>query len=95
MAIACGCLVGAIGVFVASGMLGGSAPTFERGRSSTQSIVGQEILGAIALLALVLTMREVVSFARGKAAVRFVLLLAASILLALGWWYALGLERAS
>ena len=76
-------------------MVGGADPTFSRGRSSTQSVIVQEILGGLVLLAFVVTLRGLVLFARGKPAIRFVVLLAASILLALGWWYALGAERAS
>jgi hypothetical protein len=95
VAIASGCLVSAVGVFVGLGMVGGADPTFSRGRSSTQSIVVQEVFGGIALLALVVTLREIVLFAQGKYPSRFAISLAASMLLALGWWYALAVERAS
>lgn len=90
-----GCLTAAVAAYVAAGMIGGANPDFSRGRSPTGSIVVQEIVGALTLATLGLAIRELVLVAKGKHASRFVTLLPAGLVLALGWWFALLVERAS
>jgi integral membrane sensor domain MASE1 len=90
-----GSVVTAVAVFVAVGMLGGADPEFSKGRSPAGSVIVQEIIGALALATLGLTIRQLVLVARGKHAGRLVILLPLGFVLALVWWFALLVERAS
>ena len=90
-----GCVITAVASFVAVGMIGGANPNFSKGRSPTGSVVVEEIIGALTLATFAVVIRELVLVARGKSAGRLVILLPAGLVLALGWWFALLVERAS
>ena len=88
-------LLAALGVLVIYGMVIGATPDFERGRSSTSSVVAQEVIGLLTLLTVGASAVELVQVVRGKAATRLLLLLLVVILLAAVWWIAYAFERAS
>ena len=95
-------MVGAIGLvpiavttFVVIGMIGGVNPEFSRGRSSTFSVVVQEIFGAVAVAMLGMVGHRLVGVARGKPPGRMLMPLLAGLVLAAVWLFALAAERAS
>ena len=88
-------LLAALGVLVIYGMAIGASPGFERGRSSTSSVVAQEVIGLLTLLTVGVSAVELVHVVRGKAASRLPRLLLAAVLLAVVWWIAYAFERAS
>ena len=88
-------LLAAVGVIVIYGMAIGANPDFDRGRSSTSSVVAQEVIGLLTLLAVGAGALELVQVVRGKAATRLPRVLLVVILLAVVWWIAYAFERAS
>jgi hypothetical protein len=80
-----------LAAYVAVGMIGGANPQFSRGRSSTSSVLVQELAGALTLAALAVTAGGLIRGVRGWP----LILLPAGFLLAVVWWLALLVERAS
>lgn len=60
-----GIVVAAIAVRVVVGMIGGADPNFSKGRSTTASVVTQEVVGAMAVVALFGAVIGCISVARG------------------------------
>ena len=88
-------LLVAVGLLVIYGMAIGANPDFDRGRSPTSSVVAQEVIGLLTLIAVGATAVELVRAIRGKAFSRLPRLLLAVVLLAVVWWIAYAFERAS
>src|SRR6478672_10142093 len=61
-----GILGAAVAAFVLVGMIDGADPTFSKGRSSTESVIVQEVVGGFALLALGVAITGCIAVARGK-----------------------------
>jgi len=90
-----GVVAAAVAVYVAVGMIQGANPNFSRGVSPTGSILVQELAGALTLAALVAALLGAIRIARGKRAGGFLILLPVGLVLAVVWWLALLVERAS
>ena len=88
-------LLVAVGVLVIYGMAIGANPDFDRGRSPTSSVVAQELIGVLTVLAVGATAVELIRVVRGKTARPLPRLLLAVVLLAVVWWIAYAFERAS
>jgi hypothetical protein len=88
-------LLVAVAVVVMYGMAAGANPEFDRGRSSTTSVVAQELIGFLTLFAVAASGVELVRVLRGKAGSRLPRLLISVVLLAVVWWIAYAFERAS
>ena len=84
-----------LGALVIYGMVVGAAPNFDRGRSPTSSVVTQEIVGLLTLIALGTSVFELIAVARGKGASHLLRLLLATVVLAVVWLLAYAFERAS
>lgn len=94
--------VGVIAVLLAAataavvlGMIAGADPEFDRGRSPTWTVIGQEAVGALTLLVLGTTALELTSVARGKGWRQLALFMFLSAASLFAWWVFLLLERAS
>jgi hypothetical protein len=85
----------ALGALVIYGMVLGADPNFDRGRSPMSSVVAQETIGLLTLIAVGATGLELAAVAGGKTASRLPPLLIATVLLAIVWWVAFAFERAS
>jgi len=90
-----GVVVAAIAFGVVVGMVRGADPTFSKGRSTTASVLTQEVLGALALVALLGAVIGCVRLARGGHVGRSLIPLSIGLLLALFWWVSYIAERAS
>jgi hypothetical protein len=90
-----GIVVVAIAAVVVAGMVKGADPQFSKGRSSTASVVTQEVVGAVALVALFGTVIGCVSVARGNRLRRLLLPLSVGLVLAVFWLVTYAAERAS
>ena len=90
-----GIVVVVIAAWVLVGMVVGADPTFSKGRSSTASVVTQEVVGALALVALLGAVIACVRVARGNHMRRLVIPLSIGLVLVVGWMYAYLAERAS
>jgi hypothetical protein len=90
-----GIVVAAMAVLVVVGMVQGADPNFSKGRSTTASVITQEVVGAMALVALLGAVIGCVSVARYNRVRRLVLLLSIGLVLFAGWWFSYLVERAS
>jgi hypothetical protein len=90
-----GIVVVAIAILVVVGMVQGADPTFSKGRSTTASVLTQEVLGALALVALLGAVISYVPLARGGHLARSLIPLSIGLLLTLFWWVSYIAERAS
>ena len=90
-----GVVVSAIAVSVVVGMVRGADPNFSKGRSTTASVVTQEVVGAMALVALFGAVIGCVSVARGNHMRRLLIPLSIGLVLAAGWLFSYAAERAS
>jgi hypothetical protein len=90
-----GIVVAAIAVGVVVGMVRGSDPNFSRGRSTTASVVTQEVVGAMTLVALFGAVIGCVSVARGNDVRRLLIPLSIGLVVAAGWLFSYIAERAS
>jgi hypothetical protein len=90
-----GIVVAAIAFAVVVGMVRGADPNFSKGRSTTASVISQEVLGAMALVALFGAVIGCVRLARGGHVGRSLIPLSIGLLLALFWWVSAIAERAS
>jgi hypothetical protein len=95
VAVVVGVFVAAVAVVVVVGMIQGADPNFSKGRSSTESVVTQEVVGALALVALASAIVGCISVARGKRVGRLLIPLLTGVVLVAGWWFAYAVERAS
>jgi hypothetical protein len=59
-------LAAAVAALVLVGMIDGADPNFSKGRSSTESVITQEIVGGFTLLALGVAIIGCIAVARGK-----------------------------
>lgn len=92
---AIGLVVAAVAAYVVVGMIGGIDPQFSRGRSPTSLVFRQEILGALTLVTLGTAATRLIAVARGRHPGRLLILLPVGLVLAVVWWFALAVERAS
>lgn len=90
-----GVVVAAIAVLVVVGMIEGADPNFSKGRSPTASVITQEVVGGMALVALLGAVIGCVSVARGSHWRRLLIPLSIGLVLFVGWWFAYLAERAS
>ena len=90
-----GIVVAAIAVGVVVGMVRGADPTLSKGRSTTASVVTQEVVGAMTLVALFGAFIGCVSVARGNNVRRLLIPLLVGLVLAAGWWFSYVAERAN
>ena len=90
-----GIFVAAVAAVVLIGMIYGADPNFSKGRSSTQSVVAQEVVGAFALVALGAVIVGCINVAQGKHMGRLLIPLLIAFVLVVGWWVAYAAERAS
>ena len=95
VAVVVGVFVAAVAVVVVVGMIQGAEPNFSKSRSSTESVVTQEVVGALALVALASAIVGYISVARGKRVGRLLIPLLTGVVLVAGWWFAYAVERAS
>lgn len=95
VAVVIAIIVVAIAVGVVAGMIEGADPQFSKGRSTTASVVTQEVLGALALVALLGAVIGCVRLARGGHVGRSLIPSSIGLLLALFWWVSYIAERAS
>ncbi len=90
-----GILAAAAGGFVLVGMIAGADPNFSKGRSPTDSVITQEVVGGFVLLALGVAIIGCIAVARGKRqGLPRIALLIAPVLFVM-WWLAYAGERAS
>jgi len=90
-----GIVVVAITVGVVVGMVRGADPNFSKGRSTTASVITQEVVGAMTLVALFGAVIGCVSVARGNHVRRLLIPSSIALVLAAGWLFSYGAERAS
>lgn len=90
-----GLLTAIIAALVVVGMVAGWNREFDRGVSSTSSVVTQEILGALTLTMLGVVAIRLPAVARGARLGPTLGLLLIAMLLAIGWLIAFAVERAS
>ena len=90
-----GVVVAAIAFGVVVGMVEGADPNFSKGRSTTASVVTQEVLGALTLVALLGAVIGCVRLARGGDVRRSLIPLSIGLLLAFFWVVSYFAERAS
>jgi hypothetical protein len=90
-----GIVVVAITVGVVVGMARGADPNFSKGRSTTASVITQEVVGAMTLVALFGAVIGCVSVARGNHVRRLLIPLSIGVVLAVGWLFSYAAERAS
>ena len=95
VATASGIFVAAVAALVLVGMIHGADPNFSKGRSSTESVVIQEVVGGLALLALGGAIVGCIALAQGKNAGLLLIPLLIGLLLVVVWWFAYAGERAS
>jgi hypothetical protein len=88
-------IAAALGLYVAVGMAENSDRQFSRGVSSTDSVVVQEVVGALTLVALVLSVHQAARLWRGKDARALMILFPIGLVLTVGWSFALLVQRAS
>ena len=77
------------------GMIHGADPNFSKGRSPTESVVTQEVVGALALVALASTIVGCIGVARGKHVRPLLIALPVSLVLTAAWLFAYTGERSS
>lgn len=87
--------LGAIAAGVALGMTQLSNPQFEKGRSSTSSVVLQETAGCLLLVCAAILAFQLVAVARGYRLRPTLGLVAVVPVLGLLWWFTAVAERAS
>jgi hypothetical protein len=90
-----GIVVVAITVGVVVGMIRGADPNFSKGRSTTASVITQEVVGAMTSVALFGAVIGCVSVARGNHVRRSLIPLSIALVLAAGWLLMYAAERAS
>ena len=95
VAAGCGIVVVAIAVVVIAGMVSGADPNFSKGRSTTASVVTQEVLGAVTLVALFGAVIGCVRLARGGDVRLSLIPFSIGLLLAFFWFVSYIAERAS
>jgi hypothetical protein len=95
IATAIGILAAAAAALVLVGMMDGADPNFSKGRSSTESVIVQEIVGGFALLALGVATIGCIAVARGKRGGLPLITLVIALVLVVGWLFAYAGERAS
>ncbi len=95
IAAAIGIFVTAVAALVLVGMIHGADPNFSKGRSSTESVVTQEVVGGFALAALGAAIVGCIAVAHGKDAGLMLIPLVVGLVLVVGWWLAYAVERAS
>jgi hypothetical protein len=92
---ALGAVAAALAVCVGIGMSQNADPHFEKGVSPTSTVITQEVIGAVAIAVLTLTLYRVVRAWRGKDARSLLILFPAGLVLVLAWGFALLVQRAS
>lgn len=90
-----GILVAALAVLVLVGMIDGADPNFSNGRSSTESVITQELAGGFAVLALGWSIIGCIAVARGKRVGLPLIAVVIALVLVVAWWFAYANERAS
>jgi hypothetical protein len=90
-----GILAAAAAAFVLVGMIEGADPNFSKGRSSTESVIIQEVVGGFALLALGVAILGCIAAARGKRVGLPLIPLVIALVLVVVWLFAYAGERAS
>ena len=95
MATVIGILAAAVAALVLVGMIDGADPNFSKGRSSTESVFTQEVVGGFALLALGVAIIGCIAVARGKRVGLPLITLMIAPILVVVWWLAYAGERAS
>jgi hypothetical protein len=90
-----GILATAVAALVLGGMIEGADPNFSKGRSSTESVITQEVVGGFALLALGAAIIGCIATARGKRVGLPLIALVIAIVLLVVWLFAHAGERAS
>lgn len=76
-------------------MIEGADPNFSKGRSSTESVITQEVVGGFALIALGVAIIGCIAVARGKRAGLPLIALVIAPVLVVVWLLAYAGERAS
>jgi hypothetical protein len=90
-----GLFVAAVAALVLVGMIHGADPNFSKGRSPTASVVTQEVVGALALVALGGAIVGCIGAARGKDVRLLLIALLVGLVLVAVWLFAYAGERAS
>ena len=90
-----GILVAAVAALVLVGMIDGADPTFSKGRSSTESVITQEVAGGFAVLALGWSIIGCFAVARGKRVGLPLIAVVIALVLVVVWLFAYANERAS
>jgi hypothetical protein len=90
-----GILAAAVAAVVLVGMIDGADPNFSKGRSSTESVIAQEVAGGFALLALGWSIIGCIAVARGKRVGLPLITLVIALVLVVVWLFAYAVERAS
>ncbi|HKG43652.1 MAG TPA: hypothetical protein VKB10_05360 [Gaiellaceae bacterium] len=85
----------ALAACVALGMVLNSEREFSRGVSSIESVVVQEVAGALTLLALALSFHQAARLWRGKDARALMIFVPIGLVLTVAWGFALLVQRAS
>ena len=87
-----GVVVAAIAVGVVVGMVRGADPHFSKGRSTTASVVAREVVGAMALVALLGAVIGCIGVARGNHPRRLLIPLSLGLVLTVGWFFSYAAE---
>lgn len=90
-----GIVAAAVAALVLSGMIDGADPNFSKGRSPTESVIVQEVVGGFALLALGAAMIGCIAVARGKRVGLPLITLVIALGSVMVWLLAYAGERAS
>jgi uncharacterized membrane protein len=90
-----GIVIAATAAVVVAGMVSGADPSFSKGRSTTASVVTQEVLGAVTLVALFGAVIGCIRLARGGDVRRSLIPSSIGLLLAFFWVVSYSAERAS
>jgi hypothetical protein len=90
-----GVFLAAVVVLVLVGMVQGADPNFSKGRSPTASVVAQEVVGALAVVALAGVIFGYLRTGRGKRIRPLLIVLPVGLVLLAGWLFAYAVERAS
>lgn len=88
-------LVAAVAALVLVGMIDGADPNFSKGRSSTWSVIIQEVVGGFALLALGVAIIGCIAVARGKRVGLPLITLVIAFVLVVVWLFTYAGERTS
>lgn len=85
----------AVAALVLVGMIDGADPNFSKGRSSTESVITQEVVGTFALLALGVAIIGCIAVGRGRRVGLPLITLVIALVLVVVWLFAYAGERAS